>query len=63
MAFSEKTTEEIERHKRLMDGFDFQKRKSEIIVPTNDDLVKARLMELFEPIILFGEGKPERRER
>eukprot|EP01127_Copromyxa_protea_P004443 TRINITY_DN14302_c0_g1_i1.p1 TRINITY_DN14302_c0_g1~~TRINITY_DN14302_c0_g1_i1.p1 ORF type:complete len:519 (+),score=107.06 TRINITY_DN14302_c0_g1_i1:75-1559(+) len=63
MEFSEKTTEEIERHKQLLAGLELQKRRREIAVPTSDVLVKARLIELEEPIILFGEGKPERRER
>lgn len=63
MAFSEKTTEDIERHKQVLAGLEMQKRKREIVVPTSDALVKARLVELEEPIILFGEGKPERRER
>lgn len=40
-----------------------QRTMREIAVPTQDGVVKQRLIELGEPIILFGEGKPERRER
>jgi U4/U6 small nuclear ribonucleoprotein PRP4 len=32
-------------------------------LPTDDKLVMARLRELGEPIILFGEQAPERRDR
>ncbi|TDZ73182.1 putative WD repeat-containing protein [Colletotrichum trifolii] len=34
-----------------------------IAVPTDDNRVRARLREMGEPITLFGEGKPERRDR
>jgi len=34
-----------------------------IAVPTDDKKVRARLRELREPITLFGEGPPERRDR
>jgi hypothetical protein len=63
LPLSENATEGIERHQHLLAGLELQKRKREIVVPTSDALVKARLIELEEPIILFGEGKPERRER
>jgi len=32
-------------------------------VPTNDNQVKLQLRDAGEPICLFGEGAPERRER
>ncbi|CCG84016.1 protein of unknown function [Taphrina deformans PYCC 5710] len=34
-----------------------------VVVPTDDNKVKARLRELEEPIILFGEGPADRRDR
>src|ERR1700761_6287137 len=34
-----------------------------IAVPTDDKRVRVRLRELGEPITLFGEGPPERRDR
>jgi U4/U6 small nuclear ribonucleoprotein PRP4 len=34
-----------------------------LTIPTDDKLVKLRLRELGEPIILFGEEPTERRER
>ena len=37
--------------------------KKKLVVPTDDKLVQARLRELGEPIILFGEDPPERRDR
>lgn len=48
---------------RLINELEERKKARELSIPTNDDLVKARLQELNEPIILFGEQKPERRER
>ncbi|KAL6040148.1 U4/U6 small nuclear ribonucleoprotein Prp4 [Balamuthia mandrillaris] len=56
----------VESHARqavLLQRFEQQKRARTIAVPTNDAMVKARLRELGEPIILFGEQPPERRER
>ncbi len=35
----------------------------EIVLPTDDGLVQARLRELSQPIKLFGESKAARRER
>lgn len=35
----------------------------EIVLPTDDALVQARLRELSQPIKLFGESKAARRER
>ncbi|KAF3803385.1 putative WD repeat-containing protein [Colletotrichum gloeosporioides] len=40
-----------------------KKLAASIAVPTDDNRVRARLRELGEPITLFGEGKPERRDR
>lgn len=47
----------------LRDDLEIRKRANELIIPTNDDHVKARLEELGEPIILFGETRPLRRQR
>eukprot|EP01121_Diplochlamys_sp_Union-15-3_P005494 TRINITY_DN15834_c0_g1_i1.p2 TRINITY_DN15834_c0_g1~~TRINITY_DN15834_c0_g1_i1.p2 ORF type:complete len:153 (+),score=44.65 TRINITY_DN15834_c0_g1_i1:128-586(+) len=63
LPFSEKTVEAQERQKKLIEQLEKKKMASSIAVPTNDELVKAKLRELNEPIILFGETKPERRKR
>lgn len=52
-----------ERHLELLAEFDRRKRERAIAVPTDDAAVKARFRELGEPICLFGEGPPERRDR
>jgi len=43
-------------HEQLQQQLSLQQRMKEIAVPTSDELVKARLIELEEPIILFGES-------
>ncbi|KAK1710930.1 WD domain-containing protein [Colletotrichum lupini] len=40
-----------------------KKLAASIAVPTDDNRVRTRLREMGEPITLFGEGKPERRDR
>ncbi|KAK1972735.1 WD domain-containing protein [Colletotrichum sublineola] len=40
-----------------------KKLAASIAVPTDDNRVRAKLREMGEPITLFGEGKPERRDR
>ncbi|CAH3109932.1 unnamed protein product [Porites lobata] len=52
-----------ERHQELLAEFERRKKARAITVPTGDASVKARLRELGEPITLFGEGPPERRDR
>lgn len=47
----------------LREDLDLRKRANELIIPTNDEHVKARLEELGEPIIFFGEMRHERRQR
>eukprot|EP01128_Nolandella_sp_AFSM9_P004549 TRINITY_DN2054_c0_g1_i1.p1 TRINITY_DN2054_c0_g1~~TRINITY_DN2054_c0_g1_i1.p1 ORF type:complete len:567 (+),score=124.63 TRINITY_DN2054_c0_g1_i1:97-1701(+) len=47
----------------LMQDINKQRAMRDIPVPTQDKIVKARLVELEVPMILFGEGKPERRQR
>jgi U4/U6 small nuclear ribonucleoprotein PRP4 len=63
LPFSDGTSEEISKKNRLLNELEEKKKARELSIPTNDDLVKARLQELNEPIIMFGEQKPERRER
>jgi len=50
-------------HQLLIQDLDLRKRANELVIPTNDEHVKARLEEIGEPIILFGETKPLRRQR
>ena len=40
-----------------------KKRARELAVPTNDNAVKLKLREYNEPITMFAEAAPERRER
>jgi U4/U6 small nuclear ribonucleoprotein PRP4 len=40
-----------------------KRRARTVVVPTSDTAVRRRLRELNEPITLFGEGPPQRRER
>lgn len=47
----------------LMDEFDRKRRAAQLIVPTADRDVKAKLRSRGEPITLFGEGPSERRDR
>jgi U4/U6 small nuclear ribonucleoprotein PRP4 len=63
LPLEEKTQRDIARHQRLLDSLETKQKMRELAIPTEDELVKARLVELREPMILFGEGKPERRER
>ena len=53
----------IARQQELKDTIEKRKRARELAVPTNDNAVKLKLREFGEPIILFGEAAPERRER
>ncbi|KAK2567142.1 U4/U6 small nuclear ribonucleoprotein Prp4 [Acropora cervicornis] len=53
---------EFERRKKIILTSRFLQARA-ITVPTDDASVKARLRELEEPITLFGEGPPERRDR
>ena len=47
----------------LMEDFDRKRRAAQLIVPTADRDVKAKLRSRGEPITLFGEGPSERRDR
>lgn len=53
----------LERQQALKDTIEKRKRARELAVPTNDNAVKLKLREYGEPICLFGEAAPERRER
>jgi U4/U6 small nuclear ribonucleoprotein PRP4 len=63
LPFDQKTIEARERQKKMLETLEIQRRAREIAVPTSDELVQERLREIGEPIILFGETKPERRTR
>ncbi|KAG8470053.1 hypothetical protein KFE25_006508 [Diacronema lutheri] len=52
-----------ERHSALVAALAKRKRARELALPTNDNEVKLELRQLDEPVCVFGEGPPERRER
>lgn len=52
-----------ERASDILGQFERKKRAQQILVPTAERDVKARLRSLGEPITLFGEGASERRDR
>jgi len=53
----------IQRQQELKETIAKRKRARELAVPTNDNQVKLKLREYGEPICLYAEGPPERRER
>lgn len=53
----------VARQQELKNTIEIRKRARELAVPTNDNAVKLKLREFGEPIALFGEAAPERRER
>jgi U4/U6 small nuclear ribonucleoprotein PRP4 len=53
----------IARQQELKETMEKRKRARDLAVPTNDNAVKLKLREYGEPICIFGEGPPERRER
>ncbi len=55
LPFTAGIQESQERYKGLIEQMQLSKRARSIAVPTNDSMVKARLRELGQPIILFGE--------
>jgi hypothetical protein len=61
--FSEATRREQERHRDTLEALEQSQRARQLIVPTDDVLVKMRLRELGEPICLFAEQPYERRDR
>ena len=52
-----------EKASAILSQFSRKRRAAAIAVPTDDGRVRARLREMGEPISLFGEGPPERRDR
>ncbi|KAF2662869.1 WD40 repeat-like protein [Lophiostoma macrostomum CBS 122681] len=52
-----------EKASELLSQFDRKRRAAQLIVPTADRDVKARLRSLGEPITLFAEGPADRRDR
>lgn len=52
-----------ERASTLLEEFDRKRRAAQLIVPTADRDVKAKLRSRGEPITLFGEGPADRRDR
>ena len=52
-----------EKASAILSQFSRKRRAAAIAVPTDDGRVRARLREMGEPITLFGEGPPERRDR
>jgi len=53
----------IARQQELKESMAKRKRARELAVPTNDNQVKLKLRDSGEPVCLFGEQAPERRER
>ncbi|KAI0372700.1 U4/U6 snRNP-specific spliceosomal protein [Pilatotrama ljubarskyi] len=47
----------------ILDELERKKKARNLAVPTDDNKVKARLREIGEPITLFGERPPDRRDR
>ncbi|KAK5578525.1 hypothetical protein RB653_008197 [Dictyostelium firmibasis] len=63
LPFSKHTKRSQEQHQKVLDEYERKKRAKQVIVPTVDNLVKLKLRELSEPIILFGEKPEHRRSR
>eukprot|EP00727_Mastigamoeba_balamuthi_P009337 m51a1_g5025 putative u4 u6 small nuclear ribonucleoprotein prp4 (522) ;mRNA; r:343115-345004 len=61
--FSERTLESHARHQEMLSRMEQKWRARQIVVPTSDRLVMLRLRELGDPIVLFGEGPEDRRQR
>jgi hypothetical protein len=61
--FSAQTLEAQERHAKLMQQVEAQRRARTISVPTLDADVRAKLREIGRPITLFGEKPENRRDR
>ncbi|KAF2186826.1 U4/U6 small nuclear ribonucleoprotein-like protein Prp4 [Zopfia rhizophila CBS 207.26] len=52
-----------EKASAILSQFERKRRAAQLVVPTADRDVKARLRSLGEPITLFGEGPSDRRDR
>ena len=67
------TTEELQdvpstaaaraEHAAVLEMLDARKRGRSMVVPTDDAKVRQRLRDLGEPVTVFGERRPDRRER
>jgi len=60
---SESTKAALAAQEEARKEVEIRKRARSVVVPVNDNLVRKRLRELGEPITLFGERIPGRRER
>ncbi|EFA84823.1 WD40 repeat-containing protein [Heterostelium album PN500] len=63
LPFSKITKDSQQKHQQTLDEHEKKKRSKLIVLPTNDNLIKLKLRELGEPIILFGEKPEDRRAR
>jgi U4/U6 small nuclear ribonucleoprotein PRP4 len=63
LPFSAAAVESQAKHNQQMHKLELHRRARSIVVPTNDEFVKAKLREIGQPIILFGEKPEDRRER
>lgn len=63
MDFSEESKKEREKYNEVIRQMEVKRRARMMTVPTNDKDVKKKLREMGDPICLFGEKAPERRER
>eukprot|EP00026_Physarum_polycephalum_P005729 Phypoly_transcript_05767.p1 GENE.Phypoly_transcript_05767~~Phypoly_transcript_05767.p1 ORF type:complete len:548 (+),score=69.58 Phypoly_transcript_05767:132-1775(+) len=63
LPFSASAVESVAKHRDMMQKLELHRRARSIVVPTNDEFVKAKLREIGQPIILFGEKPEDRRER
>ena len=61
--FNEETQSARLQQEKILQHLEQEKKARQLAVPTNDAHVRARLRELGEPICLFGEDAPERRQR
>ena len=63
LALSERTQAAQEKHAKLRQRVEAERRARSIVVPTAPADVKAKLRSLGHPITLFGEKPGDRRER
>src|SRR4051812_25992556 len=63
LPFSQTALNAQEKSNEATNEFESRKRARQVTIPTDDGLVMAKLRELGEPIILFGEDPVPRRER
>lgn len=63
LGLSEHAQAAVNRHGEILDQFERRKQLRSIVVPTDDVEVRRQLREIGQPICLFGEDAPDRRER